>query len=113
MVAVHENKTKTACHCKGANCPTSAVLHALVYFAKDGTTCTTTTVPATADPQVELEAPITPLTAPVGAGAPPTSHNSDLGRLSDPLPTAPPFNSCGLPCPYVKPGPSTTNNRFA
>ncbi|PYS07224.1 MAG: hypothetical protein DMG17_31020, partial [Acidobacteria bacterium] len=41
MVAVHENKTKTACHCKGANCPASAVLHALVYFAKDGTTCTT------------------------------------------------------------------------
>src|SRR5262245_21923784 len=70
MVAVHENKTKTACHCKGTDCPASAVLHALVFFAKDGTICTTTTVPATADPQVELEAPITPFPAPSGAGAP-------------------------------------------
>ena len=112
MVAVHENKTKTACHCKGADCPTSAVLHALVYFAKDGTTCTTTTVPATADPQVELEAPITPLTAPVGAGAPPTINNSDLGLLSDPLTTDPSFNSRGLPCLYVNPGTCTTNNGF-
>src|SRR5437867_13420482 len=51
MAAVHENKTKRACHCRGANCPASAVLHALVYFVKDGTTCTTTTVLSTADPQ--------------------------------------------------------------
>src|SRR5213594_3789859 len=66
MVAVHENKTKTACHCKGANCPASAEQHGLVYFAKDGTSCTTTTAPVTTDSQVELEAPITPMTAPTG-----------------------------------------------
>ena len=112
MVAVHDNKTKTACHCKGASCPASAEPHGLVYFAKDGTTCTTTTVPLRNDPQVELEAPITPMTAPSGPGAPPTINNSDLGLLSNPLTTDPSFNSRGLPCLYVNPGTCATNNGF-
>ncbi len=112
MVAVHDNKTKTACHCKGASCPASAEPHGLVYFAKDGTTCTTTTVPLRNDPQVELEAPITPMTAPSGPGAPPTINNSDLGLLSNPLTTDPSFNSRGLPCLYVNPGTCSPNNGF-
>ena len=111
MVAVHDNKTKTACHCKGASCPASAEPHGLVYFAKDGTTCTITTVLVRTDPQVELEAPITPMTAPSGPGAPPTINNSDLGLLSNPLTTDPSFNSRGLPCLYENPG-TCTNNGF-
>ena len=47
MVAVHENKTKTACHCKGVNCPGSAEPRGLVYFVKNGTLCDSTTTPAT------------------------------------------------------------------
>jgi len=52
------------------------------------------------------------MTAPTGAGAPPTIDNSDLGLLSNPLTTDPTFNSRGLPCLYVNPGTCTTNNGF-
>src|SRR5213594_990869 len=79
MVAVHENKTKTACHCKGADCPGSAEPRGLVYVVKNGTLCDSTTTPATSDPQVELEAPIIPMPTPTGPGAPPKIDNSDLG----------------------------------
>src|SRR2546426_1348119 len=101
MAAVQQNKTKTACHCRGVDCPDSAEPHGLVYFAKDATTCTSTTAPIRSEPPVELEAPIIPMPTPAGPGAPPKIDNADLGLLADPLTSDPSFNSRGLPCAYV------------
>jgi prepilin-type N-terminal cleavage/methylation domain-containing protein len=103
MVAVQQNKTKTAC-----NNPTP---YALVYFVKDALLCSGAT-PATLDPQVQLEAPITPMGTPTGPGAPGAIPNTTLGLTSSPLTSDPSFNSRGLPCAYSTGGVCTTNNAF-
>src|SRR3989442_3165887 len=61
MTAVKENKTKTACHFNRTAAP-----YSLVYFVKNAVACTSSITPDTADPQVEMEAPITPYPAPTG-----------------------------------------------
>jgi prepilin-type N-terminal cleavage/methylation domain-containing protein len=104
-MAVKENKTKTACHYN-----TTVEPNPLVYFVRDATDCTTLTA-TTADVQVEMEAPITPLSAPLGTGAPAPITNSQMGLTADPLTTDPSFNSRGLPCTYAG-GTCTTNNSF-
>ena len=105
MVAVKENKTKTACHYNWTVAP-----YSLVYFSKDAVDCTTVTAALT-DPQVMLQAPITPMGSPSGTGAPGAISNSQLGLLSTPLSSDPSFNTRGLPCVYSS-GTCTTNNGF-
>jgi len=97
-IAVQQNKTKTACNYR------ATAQNSLIYFVKDGTVCTNLT-PATGDPQVELEAPITPYGAPTGTGAPSSSIPDSTGYLT----TDPSFNSRGIPCTYVSAGNCTTN----
>jgi prepilin-type N-terminal cleavage/methylation domain-containing protein len=105
-IAVQQNKNKTACHFNVATAP-----YSLVYFVKDATDCTTATL-LTADPQVELEAPITPYGAPTGTGAPTALDNTtQLGVTTAPLTTDPSFNSRGLPCTYAS-GSCTPNVSF-
>jgi Tfp pilus assembly protein PilE len=104
-IAVQQNTTKTACHLNR-----SAPPYSLVYFVKNATDCTTATV-ATTDPQVELEAPITPYTTPSGTGAPAAIPNGSLGLTSNPATSDPSFNSRGLPCSYSS-GTCTTNAAF-
>ena len=94
-MAVQQNKTKTACHFSRMSPPFS-----LVYFVKDATSCTSSTIADTTDSQVELEAPITPYMTPTGTGAPAAIDNATLGLTSDPVTTDPSFNSRGLPCAY-------------
>jgi|SRR2546426_537302 len=106
MIAVQQNKTKTACHYTRTSVP-----NALFYFVKDATVCTSGMAPATTDPQVELEAPIVPLDEPTGTGAPPKIDNAVMGFSIDPLTTDPSFNSRGLPCAYAG-GTCTTNSPF-
>src|ERR1044071_5901166 len=91
-VAVQQNKTKTACHFCRTTPP-----YSLVYFAKDATICTSSTTANSTDPQVELEAPITPYPTPTGLGAPAAIDNPTLGLTSNPATTDPSFNSRGLP----------------
>jgi prepilin-type N-terminal cleavage/methylation domain-containing protein len=105
-VAVKENKTKTACHYNQTVDP-----YPLVYFLRDATDCTSLTA-ATADVQVELEAPISPLSAPSGTGAPTPITNAQMGLTADPLTTDPSFNSRGLPCTYAGGSICTTNSGF-
>jgi prepilin-type N-terminal cleavage/methylation domain-containing protein len=105
MVAVQQNKTKTACHFNW-----SAPPYSLIYFVKDAVDCSTSPTPVNTDPQVELQAPITPMTTPTGTGAPPTITNSQLGLTANPLTTDPSFNSRGLPCSYS--GGGCGNNAF-
>jgi prepilin-type N-terminal cleavage/methylation domain-containing protein len=94
-LAVKQNSTKTACHFNMTSAP-----YSLIYFVKDATDCTSATV-ATADPQVEMEAPITPYGSPTGIGAPVVLDNAtQLSVTSSPLTTDPSFNSRGLPCTY-------------
>jgi prepilin-type N-terminal cleavage/methylation domain-containing protein len=50
------------------------------------------------DPQVQLQAPITQVTPPLGTGAPPVLDNTILGFT--PQTGDPSFNSRGLPCLY-------------
>jgi prepilin-type N-terminal cleavage/methylation domain-containing protein len=104
-VAVQQNTTKIACHFSLTAAPFS-----LVYFVKSVTACTSATV-LTSDPQVELEAPITPYATPTGTGAPPAIADSTLGLTVDPLTSDPSFNSRGIPCSYSG-GTCTTNNAF-
>ena len=105
MVAVKQNKTKTACHYNWNVMP-----FALVYFTRDATDCTGLTA-ADTDPQVELQAPITPMGTPSGTLAPAAILNSQLGLLSSPLTSDPSFNSRGLPCAFSG-GTCTTNSGF-
>jgi type II secretory pathway pseudopilin PulG len=105
MIAVKQNKTKTACHYNWSVAP-----YALVYFTEDAVDCTTLTAAAQTDPQVELQAPITPMATPTGTLAPGTIPTTSLG-FSSPLSSDPSFNSRGLPCAYSG-GTCTTNNGF-
>jgi type II secretory pathway pseudopilin PulG len=95
MVAVQQNKTKTACHFNW-----SAPPYSLIYFAKDAVDCTTSPTPLETDPQVELQAPIVPMATPTGTGAPSAIPNATLGLTASPLTSDPSFNSRGLPCAY-------------
>ncbi len=63
---------------------------------------------ASSDPQVELEAPITPYTTPTGGGAPAAISTTTLGFT--PQTGDPSFNSRGLPCSYS--GGTCTSNGF-
>jgi prepilin-type N-terminal cleavage/methylation domain-containing protein len=105
MVAVKQNKTKTACHYNWTVSP-----YSLIYFSKDAVDCTTATVAET-DPQVELQAPITPMGTPTGVGAPGTVPLGQLGLSTNPLSSDPSFNSRGLPCVFSS-GACSTNNGF-
>jgi hypothetical protein len=80
-----------------------------VYFVKDAIACSGVTA-AVSDTQVQLEAPITPMSTPTGPGAPSTILNSTLGVSSTPATTDPSFNSRGLPCSYS--GGACTNSAF-
>jgi hypothetical protein len=105
-IAVQQNLAKTACHFNRTAAP-----YSLVYFVKTATDCTTATL-LTVDPQVELEAPITPYGAPTGTGAPGALDNTtQLGVTAPPLTTDPSFNSRGLPCAYAG-GTCTSNVSF-
>jgi prepilin-type N-terminal cleavage/methylation domain-containing protein len=95
MVAVQQNKTKTACHYNWTTPP-----YGLIYFAKDAVDCTTSPAPVETDPQVELQAPISAMATPAGPGAPSAIPNSTLGLTASPLTSDPSFNSRGLPCAY-------------
>lgn len=105
MVAVQQNKTKTACHYNWSEAP-----YSLIYFVKDATTCTSSMTAAETDPQVELESPITPMATPTGTLAPTPIPDATLGLTSDPLTSDPSFNSRGLPCAYS--GGTCANNAF-
>jgi prepilin-type N-terminal cleavage/methylation domain-containing protein len=50
------------------------------------------------DPQVQLQAPVSQVPTPSGAGAPPEVDTAILGFI--PLTSEPSFNSRGLPCTY-------------
>jgi len=86
MVAVQQNKIKTACVQGGSTTR-------LMGFIRDGGASCTLSV---YDSQVEMEAPITKLTTPSGPGAPPVISNSILGFT--PQTSDPSFNTRGLPC---------------
>src|SRR5579883_3122469 len=101
-IAVQENKTKTACHYSWTS--------GLVYFAKDAVACSGVT-PSASDPQVELQAPFTPMGTPSGTLAPSVIPDTSLGLTVDPLTSDPSFNSRGLPCAYAN-GVCSTNNGF-
>jgi Tfp pilus assembly protein FimT len=88
MVAVQQNKIKTACFQGGTTTR-------LMGFVRDaGATCSLSVY----DSQVEMEAPITKMTTPTGPGAPPVISNSILGFT--PQTVDPSFNTRGLPCLY-------------
>src|SRR5262245_25932072 len=107
MIAVQRNTTLTTKFVNGS-IPVNS-MKAVVTAATD-----TANSPIAADAQVEMEAPISsPGTAPSGGGAPPAITNAVLGLSSDPLYTAPSFNSRGLPCSYNSgTGQCPTNNAF-
>ena len=88
MEAVQENRTKTARFEGG----TTTRLMGYIRDAGDTSTLSTT------DSQVEMEAPITKLTAPAGLGAPPAISTTTLGFT--PQTGDPSFNRRGLPCLY-------------
>ena len=99
MLAVKENKIKTARF--------TVERGGLIVFAKDASSTSTDVI--TSDPQVQLEAPITKLTTPSGAGAPDALTATFLGFT--PSPSIPSFNSRGLPCLYA--GGACPNRGFA
>jgi prepilin-type N-terminal cleavage/methylation domain-containing protein len=106
-IAVQQNTVKIACHFNRTATP-----YSLVYFVKNATDCSTATL-ATTDPQIEMEAPITPYTSPSGTGAPGALDNTaQLGVTVAPLTTDPSFNSRGIPCQYLSAGTCTTNVSF-
>src|SRR5207244_2730678 len=88
MEAVQKNRTKTARFEGG----TTTRLMGYIRDAGDTSTLSTT------DSQVEMEAPITKLTAPAGLGAPPAISTTTLGFT--PQTGDPSFNRRGLPCLY-------------
>lgn len=88
MMAIKENRTKSAHFTVLANGPV-----AYVKNASDSSDV------ETHDVQAQLGAPLTKVTTPSGALAPPALTSADLGfsaETSDPS-----FNSRGLPCEYV------------
>jgi len=92
MIAVQQNKTMTAKNFNRTSPP-----YSLLYYVKNATDSSSL---VRTDPQVELEAPITPYTTPSGTGAPSAITNATLGLSSDPETGDPSFNSRGLPCLY-------------
>jgi type IV fimbrial biogenesis protein FimT len=90
MMAVQQNRTMTARYLTRGTSP-----FGLVYYVKNAAD---TNNLLTSDPQVELEAPISPFTTPSGAGAP--SAISDTILSFTPQTGDPSFNSRGLPCAY-------------
>ncbi len=102
MTAVQQNKTMTAKHIIMPSPP-----YSWVYYIK-GVTGSSSLLKS--DPQVELEAPITPYDTPTGTGAPSAITNAELGLAVDPDTSDPSFNSRGLPCLYS--GGSCLNKPF-
>ena len=99
MVAVKQNKTKTALFYGGTT------TRLMGYIRDTGDSSALTTL----DSQVEMEAPITKLTTPGGAGAP--GAIATLGFT--PQTADPSFNSRGLPCLYsIGTGTCPTNYGF-
>jgi prepilin-type N-terminal cleavage/methylation domain-containing protein len=88
MVAVKENRTKTARFEGGTT------TRLMGYIRDAGDTSTLSTM----DSQVEMEAPITKLSTPTGLGAPPAISTTVLGFT--PQTSDPSFNTRGLPCLY-------------
>ena len=89
MVAVQENKTKTAYVVQSSG--------GLVGYIKDATGGTTL---SQTDYQIKMEAPILRYTSLMGvAGAPTALTSTELGFT--PQTTIPSFNSRGLPCHYA------------
>ena len=100
MLAVKLNRTMTARYLVRTTSPLG-----LVYYAKSATDSSALTG---SNPQVELEAPITPYTTPTGGGAPAAISTTTLGFT--PQTGDPSFNSRGLPCSYS--GGTCTSNGF-
>jgi len=88
MVAVQQNKTKTARFEGGTT------TRLMGYIRDAGDTSTLSVM----DSQVEMEAPITKMTTPAGPGAPPAITAGVLGFT--PQTDDPSFNTRGLPCLY-------------
>ena len=88
MVAVKENRTKTARFEGGTT------TRLMGYIRDAGDTSTLSTM----DSQVEMEAPITKLSTPTGLGAPSAISTTVLGFT--PQTSDPSFNTRGLPCLY-------------
>ena len=101
-LAVQSNKTKTARYFNRPIAPFS-----LVYYVK---TASDSSAFASTDPQVELEAPITPYDTPSGTGAPTAIPAATLGFPS-PRTEDPSFNPNGIPC-YYSAGACAANNGF-
>ena len=91
ILAVKQNKAMTTHFVARAYGSSSGVI-AYVKLAIDSSDL------GTGDSQVQLEAPVTRVTAPSGPGAPPTL---DVSQLSfTPQTGDPTFNPTGLPCAY-------------
>jgi prepilin-type N-terminal cleavage/methylation domain-containing protein len=101
-MAVQQNKIMVAKHFNRTVMPFS-----LVYYVK---LATDSSAMVTKDPQVELEAPITPYATPAGVGAPPAITNTALGLIANPITSDPSFNTRGLPCAYS--GGACASNAF-
>jgi prepilin-type N-terminal cleavage/methylation domain-containing protein len=99
MVAVKENRTKTARFEGGTT------TRLMGYIRDAGDTSTLNVM----DSQVEMEAPITKLTTPSGPGAPSAISTTVLGFT--PQTGDPSFNTRGLPCLYSG-GTCATNYGF-
>jgi prepilin-type N-terminal cleavage/methylation domain-containing protein len=99
MVAVQQNKTKTALFEGGTT------TRLMGYIRDAGDTSSLSTM----DSQVEMEAPITKLTTPTGPGAPTAISTGVLGFT--PQTVDPSFNPRGLPCLYSS-GTCPTNYGF-
>lgn len=100
ILAVKLNGTMTARYLVRTTSP-----FGLIYYAKRATDSSWLAV---SDPQVALEAPITPYTTPTGGGAPAAISTTTLGFT--PQTGDPSFDSRGLPCSYS--GPTCTPNGF-
>ena len=103
-LAVQSNKIKTARHFNRTTAP-----NALVYYIK---TASDLSAFSTSDPQVEMEAPITPWPDDTSSGtAPPSTVSSTVLGFSSPRTDDPSFNPQGIPC-YYSGGTCATNTGF-
>lgn len=101
-LAVQSNKIKTARYFNRSGAP-----YSLVYYVK---TANDSSAFSSSDPQIEMEAPITPYDTPSGTSAPAPIDSTTLG-FSSPRSDDPSFNPSGIPC-YYSSGTCTTNNGF-
>jgi type II secretory pathway pseudopilin PulG len=96
MAAVKQNKIMTAKYTNLSSPP-----YSLIYYIK---LASDSSVLATSDPQVEMEAPIVPSPAPAGPGAPAAIAVSVLGFTPQGIDASSSlfasFNSGGSPCVY-------------